>query len=435
MNHASLFSGIGGFDYAAEKMGWGNMFHCEFADFPKQILKYYWPKAVSYGDIKQTDFTIWRGKIDILTGGFPCQPYSVAGKRKGNEDDRHLWPEMLRAIREVQPRWVVGENVPGLASWNGGLVFEEVQTDLEAEGYKVQPVILPAASVGAPHKRDRIWFVAYSDQRSKRSSGKGGKTKGSRSGDDGKQKSRGSETEQHNGCGEFLRTSTDSDHSRTDHGNGIDRKRKAKNKGREKQPQPELRKDDVNGIATDPQSKRGRKRFGKDADGKGGKASELGQERNKVRDRDKTAGGAGVFADTEIERGRGKLQQRQGQRESGRCDSERNVTDTKYKGLQRSKEKGNIGKIGKKSKKQSARFVQPDWENFPTQSPICLRNDGISERLDTQTILETIGRKVNKRFKPFNYWRNESIKGGGNAIVPQVAIKIFKAIEKYENMH
>lgn len=161
MEHASLFSGIGGFDLAAEWMKWNNVFHCENNEFCKTVLKYYWPNAISYGDIKETDFTIHRGSIDILTGGFPCQPYSLAGKRKGAEDDRHLWPWMVKAIQEIQPRYIVGENVYGLVNWDGGLVFEQIQTDLEAEGYEVQPVILPAVSVNAPHRRDRIWFVAH----------------------------------------------------------------------------------------------------------------------------------------------------------------------------------------------------------------------------------------------------------------------------------
>ena len=163
MKHASLFSGIGGFDLAAEWAGWENMFHCEWNEFGQKILSYYWPKAKSYGDITKTDFTIWRGKIDILTGGFPCQPYSTAGKRLGKDDERHLWPEMLRAIQEIQPSWVVGENVLGLVNWNGGLVFNEVQSDLEAQGYEVQPYILPACAVNAPHRRDRVWFVAHSN--------------------------------------------------------------------------------------------------------------------------------------------------------------------------------------------------------------------------------------------------------------------------------
>ena len=160
MTHGSLFSGIGGFDLAAEWMGWENMFHCEWNEFGQRILKHYWPKAISYEDITKTDFTIHRGRIDILSGGFPCQPYSQAGKRLGKEDDRHLWPEMLRAIREIKPSYVVGENVLGLTNWNGGLVFEEVQTDLEAQGYEVQPFLLPASGVNAPHQRQRVWFVA-----------------------------------------------------------------------------------------------------------------------------------------------------------------------------------------------------------------------------------------------------------------------------------
>jgi DNA (cytosine-5)-methyltransferase 1 len=168
MRHGSLFSGIGGFDLAAQWMGWENVFHCEWNEFGQKVLKYYWPKAISYYDITKTDFTIHRGQIDILTGGFPCQPYSAAGKRLGKEDERHLWPEMLRAIREIQPTWVVGENVLGLVNWNGGLVFDEVQTDLEAEGYEVQPYVLPAVSVNAPHRRDRVWFVAYSDEGKRR---------------------------------------------------------------------------------------------------------------------------------------------------------------------------------------------------------------------------------------------------------------------------
>jgi DNA (cytosine-5)-methyltransferase 1 len=161
MKHGSLFSGIGGFDLAAEWMGWENIFHCEINTFGQQILNYHFPNAISYADIKKTNFSIHRGEIDIITGGFPCQPFSMAGKRKGKDDPRHLWPEMLRVIRQVQPGWVVGENVYGIVNWDRGLVFDEVQADLEAEGYEVQPVILPACAVGAPHRRDRTWFVAH----------------------------------------------------------------------------------------------------------------------------------------------------------------------------------------------------------------------------------------------------------------------------------
>jgi DNA (cytosine-5)-methyltransferase 1 len=164
---------MGAFDLAAQWMKWNNLFHCEINPFCQRILKYYWPEAKLYADIKQTDFSIWRGRIDILTGGFPCQPYSTAGKRKGKEDERHLWPEMLRAIQEIQPRWVCGENVLGLLNWNGGMVFDDVCADLEAAGYyntitpqgkrKVFPIVLPACGVNAPHQRYRIFFIAHTE--------------------------------------------------------------------------------------------------------------------------------------------------------------------------------------------------------------------------------------------------------------------------------
>jgi len=134
MKHGSLFSGIGGFDLAAEWAGWENVFHCEWNPFGQRVLKHHFPKSISYNDITKTDFTIHKGNIEILSGGFPCQPYSTAGLRKGKEDERHLWPQMLRAIREIKPSWVVGENVRGLINWGGGLVFDGVQTELEAEG-------------------------------------------------------------------------------------------------------------------------------------------------------------------------------------------------------------------------------------------------------------------------------------------------------------
>jgi DNA (cytosine-5)-methyltransferase 1 len=159
MRHGSLFSGIGGFDLAAEWMGWENVFHCEWMEFPRKVLDYYWPDADSHIDICKTDFTKYANKIDILTGGFPCQPFSLAGKRKGTDDERYLWGEMLRAIQEIKPKYVIAENVFGITNIDGGLVFEQVCVDLEAEGYEVQPFIIPAASKNAPHRRDRCWFI------------------------------------------------------------------------------------------------------------------------------------------------------------------------------------------------------------------------------------------------------------------------------------
>lgn len=161
MTHGSSFSGIGGFDLAAEWVGWQNLFNCEIDPFCQTVLKHHFPDAEQFTDIRTADFARYKGRIDVFTGGFPCQSFSVAGKRKGTEDDRYLWPEMLGVIRVVRPRWVVGENVYGIVSWSDGLVFEQVCADLEAEGYEVQPYVLPACGVGAPHQRYRTWFVAH----------------------------------------------------------------------------------------------------------------------------------------------------------------------------------------------------------------------------------------------------------------------------------
>ena len=174
MRYFSAFAGIGGFDLAAHWMGWNNIFHCEWNEFGQKVLKHHFPTSKSYNDITKTDFSIHRGEIDILTGGFPCQPYSSAGERLGKADERHLFPEMLRAIKEIKPRWIIGENVRGLVSWGGGLVFDEVCSDLEREGYEVQPFLIPAAAKNAPHKRERIWFIAYSKLHEDRYTNNGG---------------------------------------------------------------------------------------------------------------------------------------------------------------------------------------------------------------------------------------------------------------------
>ena len=165
MRHGSLFSGIGGFDLAAEWMGWENVFHCEWMDFPRKVLDYHFPNADSHIDICKTDFRKYEGTIDIISGGFPCQPFSLAGKRKGTNDQRYLWSEMLRAIQEIKPTFVIAENVFGITNIDGGLVFEKVCLDLEFEGYQVQPFIIPACAKNAPHKRERVWFIAYSNNK------------------------------------------------------------------------------------------------------------------------------------------------------------------------------------------------------------------------------------------------------------------------------
>lgn len=309
ITHGSLFSGIGGFDIAAKWVGWENIFNCEINEFCRKILKYHFPNAEQYKDITKTDFSKWNGQIDVLSGGFPCQPFSVAGKRKGTDDNRYLWAEMLRVIHEIQPAWIVGENVAGIVSMvqpskevevaNEHVIFgedyrkrvllrqqyivEKICEDIEREGYSVQPIIIPACAVGAPHRRDRVWFIA----------------------------------------------------NRTDTG--------IENMQCERQ-------DRTHSYVYAPDSK--------------SKQSE--QHKSKQ------------FKNCKKE-----------QREFGRSGVE-----------------------------NDSRYAMRDWKNFPTQSPICRGNDGLSNKLDGIS---------------FPKWRTESIKAFGNAIVPQVAYEIFKAINEFTN--
>lgn len=206
ITHYDLFAGIGGFSLALEEVfneAKINRIFCEWEHFPSAVLKKHWPNGTFYGDIADlvanTECTGLykpeksRGSqegeaerrlpqyerlgiastgirggarsdknetLTILTGGFPCQPFSHAGRRKGTADDRYQWPNMFRVIQNVKPDWVVAENVRGLVTWNDGMVLEQVCTDLEGEGYEVQPFIIPACAVNAPHRRDRVWIIA-----------------------------------------------------------------------------------------------------------------------------------------------------------------------------------------------------------------------------------------------------------------------------------
>lgn len=159
MTHLGLFEGIGGFSLAARWMGWETLAWCEIDPFCQTVLKHHFPNAIGYGDIKTVDFKPWAGKIDILTGGFPCQPFSASGKQLGNQDDRFLWPEMLRAVCEIKPKLVVAENVPNIINSGDGMVFESACADLENEGYQTIPLLLPAAGVEANHIRERLFLV------------------------------------------------------------------------------------------------------------------------------------------------------------------------------------------------------------------------------------------------------------------------------------
>lgn len=165
MKHLGLFEGIGGFSLAARWMGWETIAWCEINPFCQQVLKHHFPNAAPHSDIITTDFTVYRGMVDILTGGFPCQPVSNIGLQLGDADPRYLWPQYRRAIREIAPPWVVPENVHGLLTWNGGELFRQICEDLEADGYEVCPVVLPASGAGAGHQRNRIWIIAHSAER------------------------------------------------------------------------------------------------------------------------------------------------------------------------------------------------------------------------------------------------------------------------------
>lgn len=338
MTHGSLFSGIGGAELAASWVEWKNIFHCEINPFGRKVIEYHFPESKSYKDVTKTDFSEYRGQIDVLTAGFPCQPFSVAGQRKGADDDRYLWPEVVRVIREVRPSWVVGENVAGILTMvqpgaevemgsqtalfgetdrkrvllRQEYVIETICRDLEREGYSVQPLVIPACAVGAPHRRDRIWFIANrTDARV--------------------------EAVQ---CSRKDRVSTAGAITNTE------------------SQQSELYKPEQSTNGSTEQME---------------------------------LGGSDCTA-----------------------SSKRSDTDTYGNGLQT---RNDIATQEREIKGKGC--IKPlhsikDWRMFPTQSPICSRDDGLSFRLDGIT---------------FSKWRQESIKAYGNAWVPQVAYEIFKAID------
>ena len=383
MNHASLFSGIGGFDLAAEWNGWNNVFNCEWEEFPRKVLKHHFPNAKQYEDIKDFNATGYRGRIDVLSGGFPCQPFSVAGKRKGSEDDRHLWPEMLRVIGECQPRWVVGENVRGLVNWAGkdgrvGMVFEACYSDLENLGYSVQSFIVPACATGAPHRRDRVWIVAHSNNirsnKPKESAEQQGRTE--------------IRTTSAKSCG-IVANRKDDRPSQT--------KNLKRTRGeREPHNRDEVRAslDAVSGIGNAPNS-------------------DNSKDSGIVAYSDNTRRSDGH---EQVQDANGEVQQRHDRSKLSNTDS-RNAPDTD---IELPKCGNGNREDGRSEQTERAEPLDESrgWQEFPTVPPICGGDDGLPKELDGIT---------------FSKWRRESIKAYGNAIVPQVAHRIFQSISDYES--
>ncbi len=162
LTHLSLFSGIGGLDLAAELAGFKTVGQCEWADYPTKVLEQHWPDVPRWRDIRTlTGRSFYeqtgRRAVDLISGGFPCQPFSVAGKRRGKEDDRYLWPEMVRVIKELRPTWIIGENVAGIIK----MALPDILSELEACGYRTRAFLVPACGVGARHRRNRVVVVGW----------------------------------------------------------------------------------------------------------------------------------------------------------------------------------------------------------------------------------------------------------------------------------
>ena len=427
MTHASLFSGIGGPEVAATMLGWDNLFHCEINEFGRKILDYWYPNSKSYEDITKTDFSEWRGKVDVLTGGFPCQPFSYAGKRKGADDDRYLWPFMFKAIDQIRPTWIVAENVAGITtmveqgevSEMGGQasMFEEVDglhryrlsetfttqricDNLESHGYSVQPVLVPACAVGAPHRRDRVFIVARRVI---------------------------ADTSNDGCCGDERQV-------REERKNSKDEERNKESKSERIGLRCKPRFDGAAALATDIFVGRAGTP-GESADFEGCRRRDDGEPEER---REQTEWSYGFYellrntADTESEQsGRCELGQprsckpKQGQPGGGggEDDAERHASDTYGQRPEKpvfaaepsQPQRFNCEKDYKRGTAGLGR-----WDAFPTVSPVHRGNNGIPFDVDSLSI-------------PFSKWRTESLKAYGNAIVPQVMYEIFMAIDIITN--
>ncbi|MET6999388.1 DNA cytosine methyltransferase [Chitinophaga defluvii] len=375
MRHGSLFSGVGGFDLASKWMEWENVFQCEIDPFCRKVLACHFPKAKLFEDIKKMKGEQYYGTIDIISGGFPCQPFSLAGKRRGKNDDRYLWPEALRLITEIKPRWIVLENVAGLFSilepetlsqvevqaielFSTGAhqerdttilrvqrrVIGTIVSQISAAGYLFPQLIdgtpvvmcIPACSVGAPHRRDRVWIVAYA-----------------------------------NSIGSNVPQVTPINCQRIDGGQTWQ---------------------ETTGESS---------RCGSLA------AGEIVTNSNSRFEQ----------PTTQCERPVGEPQGNELRRGVGAVGESRAFTDSYFERLQRRMHPAESPIPGKFSIAHDSWDYRNAWQNFPVESPICRRNDGVSPHLVDTT---------------FQKWRNNCIRAFGNAIVPQVAFQLFQAIQSVE---
>ena len=428
MTHASVFSGIGGPEVAATMLGWDNLFHCEINPFGRKVLDYWYPNSKSYEDITTTDFTEWRGRVDVLTGGFPCQPFSYAGRRRGAEDDRYLWPHMFRCIDEIRPTWVVAENVAGILTMveqgevsemaSERTLFDEgdgihryklretftlqrICDDLESHGYSVQPVLIPAASVGAPHRRDRVFIIANANDRTNR------------------------------------RTAGE------DESEGRAQRIQERHEVRESDITNKVRPaSEGNASADSIGSREGTSRKSCQAESSRGDANQQPSERRAETERDNRLHAIlRPDSDTEGECGQ---RVRPGEREAGESeqvelgggcgeDAHHHEEEVRWYATNPNiyrVERDIRPRIGEQPQSglsseefaDSYRNIRSErrWEHFPTVPPVHRRNDGLPLLVDDLTL-------------SFGKWRNEALKAYGNAIVPQVMYEIFRAIEQVEN--
>ena len=471
MTHASLFSGIGGPEVAAQMLGWENIFHCEINPFGRAILEYHFPNSVSYEDITKTDFTRWNGRVDVLTGGFPCQPFSYAGKRGGANDDRYLWPQMLRAISECRPTWVVGENVAGITTMveqseivtlgeqaalfgeadtlrsyelRQRFTIERVCTDLENIGYAVQPVLIPACAVGAPHRRDRVFIIgrrnavtAHSDRA--RTGNNSGPTcdKGRETCESGRTSIR--QEYWSVGTSRVEPTSANDAISQDpvcggqlvgwDGERGSERNERHVSAG-----DSERLCDGASGTdAADTADER------LEHNAQSGSQREMSgekQERNTELHVSVAADGCGrTTADTEDNGLQHGMRARRGESESERDyrwtipfnpDGSWNELPQKREVPRQDAQSGGVRSADRQDYGCGAR-----WSGFPSVTAVHRGNDGLPFNVDNITIPFVKWRPsdANLRRANFNYWRTESLKAYGNAIVPQVMYEIFRAIE------